>query len=99
MTVPAAPYVLGDLHKSAVLEPVGNGYVMAEAAELRLDFADVGGGTYKPIYVGRAPTGTTTATAQWLIQRFTWTSYGPDWKPTRIQVLAGAWDDRASLGW
>ena len=95
----SAPYVLGDLQKTGLLEPVGNGYVPAESAELRLDFADVGGGTFKPIYVGRAPTATATSSTQWLIQRFSWTAFGSDWKPTRIQVLPGAWDDRASLGW
>ena len=98
MTV-SAPFVLGDLQKAAGLDPVGNGYVPTEQAELRLDWADVGGGTYKPIYVARAVMGTMTSTPTWLITRFSWASFGAEYKTTRIQVLAGAWDDRASLGW
>ena len=68
MTV-SAPFVLGDLNKAAGLEPIGNGYVPAEPAELRLDWADQGGGTYKPVYVGRAQTGTATSASTWSIQR------------------------------
>lgn len=98
MTV-SAPYVLSDLAKAAGLEPIGNGYVPTEQAELRLDYADVGGGTYKPVYVARALVGTATSAPTWLITRFSWAGFGSDYKTTRIQVLPGAWDDRASLGW
>jgi hypothetical protein len=49
----------------------------------------------QPVYVGRAAQGSTTA-QDWTIEKVT---YDEDDRPTRKQVLTGAWDDRATLDW
>lgn len=62
--------------------------------EVRLDY-DVRTDS-NPVYIGRALPGTGTSSATWTIKRFT---YDASARATRIQVLVGAWDSRAGLGW
>ena len=91
---------LGDLTRVAVIQQAGDGLYTDDSQEMRLDFADVGGTNYKPIYIGKAFSGAATSAGVWLIQKLTWTDVGGGtYKPTRIQVLIGVWDNRASLGW
>lgn len=47
------------------------------------------------VYVGKASQGTATSAGSWIIQKLEYSSGNL----TRVQVLAGAWDDRATLGW
>ena len=92
----------GDLTRVAVIQSTGDGYATDDSQEMRLDFLDVSGGSsiFKPVYVGKAVSGSATSASVWLIQKLTWTDKGGGvWKPTRVQVLKGVWDDRATLGW
>lgn len=50
----------------------------------------------QPVYVGRAVAGTSAAASDWTIELV---EYDGNDRPTRKQVLTGAWDDRATLGW
>lgn len=58
--------------------------------ETRMDY-DAGGNL---MYAGKAPQGTAT-TGSWVVQKMSYTSGNL----TRVQVLTGAWDDRATLNW
>lgn len=49
-----------------------------------------------PVYVGKAVQGTAITAATWQIQRFT---YDASNRATDVQVLIGAWDSRATVGW
>lgn len=62
--------------------------------ESRLDYA--GRTDDQPVYVGRASSGTATSSGVWVVEKVTYD--GSD-RPTRKQVLTGAWDNRASLSW
>lgn len=62
--------------------------------ETRLDY-DVRSDT-QPVYIGRAVNNTDVANSGWTIEKFTYDGAN---RPIRKQVLAGAWNDRATLGW
>lgn len=49
-----------------------------------------------PVYIGKAPQGTSTAAITWEVLKFT---YDASNRATRIEVLTGAWDNRAALPW
>lgn len=49
-----------------------------------------------PVYVGLNDQAAATTATDWTIQRITWNSSG---LPVDVQVLTGAWVDRAALGW
>lgn len=61
--------------------------------ESRLDYD--GRTDMQPVYIGRADNGTATSSGSWTVEKVTYVSD----RPTRKQVLSGAWDDRASLSW
>lgn len=62
--------------------------------ESRLDY--VARTDTQPVYIGRALEGTATDVATWVIEKVT---YDVTDRPTRKQVLTGAWDSRAALTW
>lgn len=59
--------------------------------EARLDYD----GSNNLIYSGKAPNATATSANSWTIQKLSYTGSNL----TRVQVLTGAWDNRASLAW
>lgn len=50
-------------------------------------------------YQGEAAQGTVDSDADWTIKRYTWAQFGSKWRVTDIQILEGAWSDRATLNW
>lgn len=54
--------------------------------------------TSVPLYIGSAPPGTSTSSASWRIDKYTYIA-GPvgDSVPSVVQTATGAWDSRASL--
>lgn len=63
-------------------------------SETRLDYDTRTDGN--PVYVAKAPQGTATSAATWLVQKLT---YDASARLTRAEVLTGSWDGRASLSW
>lgn len=61
--------------------------------EVRLDYASRS--DTNPVYVGRAIQGT-PPTSPWSVQRL---EYDANSRLTRVQVLPGPWDNRATLTW
>ncbi len=69
--------------------------------EVRMEYYNPGDGKNRLRYEGIARNNTSTSTGNWVIRRLTWAA-GPvagDYVITRIQVLEGAWDNRAALSW
>lgn len=63
--------------------------------EVRLDYATRTDSN--PVYVGKAKQGSLTSDANaWTIQKIT---YDTSNRSTRVEVLVGAWDNRANLAW
>lgn len=62
--------------------------------ETRLDYDGRTDGS--PVYEGRAEQGTATSATSRQVRRF---DYDVDGRTVRIQILTGAWDNRAALGW
>lgn len=100
-------YPEGDIQRTAIFRysPHSDRFV-AEADvpyghDMRLEWTDLGGGTFKPIYTGTsAGEADATSDPTWTITRFTWTDLGGGtWKPTQIRTRLGAWDNRAALDW
>lgn len=81
VTLPAEQ--ITDLKTVTVEEP---------ALEERYEF-DANG---NPLYVGKAPDGTATTAAAWLVYRFTFVNGLPTRKQVRENV---AWDNRATVTW
>lgn len=99
-------YVESDIQRTATFayDPHSDRFVAQPVVpfghDMLLEWADVGGGIFKPLYVGTsATTETATSDPTWTIQRFDWTAFGSEWKPTQIRTRLGAWDDRAALDW
>lgn len=95
------PTVAGGAHQEVVtLADEDGNYVMADLRRGRHDQRirfDYGARTDgNPVYAARAVQGTADTSATWQIQRFTYDSLS---RPIDIQVLTGAWADRATLGW
>lgn len=59
--------------------------------EVRMEYD----GSDNLIYAGKASQGAATSATSWTIQKLEYTSGNL----TRVQVLTGAWDNRAALGW
>lgn len=62
--------------------------------ESRMDYGARTDGN--PEYLGKNLQGTATSASSWVVQKF---SYDASSRPTRVQVLTGVWNDRATLGW
>lgn len=99
-------YTEGDIQRTATFaySPHLDKFVatpeVAYGHDLRFDWADVGGGAIKPIYIGTSDAeAQATDSPYWTIQRFDWAAVGGEWKPTQIRTRLGAWDNRASLSW
>jgi hypothetical protein len=99
-------YVEGDIQRTAAFayDPHTDRFVAQPEVpyghDMRLEWQDVGGGTYKPIYVGTsADEAQATSATTWTITRFDWSAFGSEYKPTQIRTRLGAWDNRASLSW
>lgn len=73
-----------------------NGAVFTRVKELetRFDYDTRTDGN--PVYVGKNANGTATSASTWTVQKFTYDSSN---RCTRIQVLTGIWDNRATLAW
>jgi hypothetical protein len=69
--------------------------------QLLFEWYNPGDGKNHLHYEGIAPAGMATSEALWQVRKFDW-AVGPDgtnWVTTRIQVLLGVWDNRATLSW
>lgn len=89
----STPYVL-------VVDGAGNVQNLADIGrgitdtDTRVDY--VARTDTQPVYVGRASANTLTSASIWVIERLTYD--GSD-RVILKQVLTGAWDNRAALGW
>lgn len=99
-------YAESDIQRVAVFgyDPHSDKFVVQPEVpfghDMRLDWADVGGGTYKPIYVGTsADEAQATSANTWTITRFDWQAFGSEYKPVQIRTRLGAWDSRTMLSW
>lgn len=66
-----------------------------------MEYYNAGDGKANLRYEGINGQGAATSVGTWIIRRFTWSTppVGTDYVLTDVQVLKGAWDDRAILGW
>ena len=88
----------GGMVASRIENVVGTNLDTREAQiETRYDW-QIGGTASVPLYIGTALPGTTTTTATWRIDKYTYiTGPGGDAVPSIVRTATGAWDSRATL--